>query len=352
MRGQAAAATPSDPVRLRARRPDDLLAVVPYLLGFNPTESLVTLLVRDGRVALTARLDLQPGTEAALTAYVQDLAHAHGAATVVLVAYSANREEAAAVLRHLLDEVVEVPVDDALLVAGERWWSLACTSGCCPEEGRPYDPGAHPFAAEAVFAGLSARPSRTDVAAQVVGPDSGDWAALRELARQLRDPLRALGSDGRRQRMAAAVVAGLDPVDPPEETARRTSELGDESCLELALLARESRVRDVACALVTRERAESHVALWQRVVARVPSELAVAPLCLLGLAAWVAGNGTLLNCAEERVEALDPEYPMGRLLADVAGRGLPPSWWDAMGADLRSDLGLAGDRRRSTRLSP
>ena len=51
--------------------------------------------------------------------------------------------------------------------------------------------------------------------------------------------------------------------------------------------------------------AESHVALWQQVVARVPPELAVAPLCLLGLAAWVTGNGTLLN-TPGNTEVIEP----------------------------------------------
>ena len=34
---------PAGPVRLTARRPADLLAAVPFLLGFHPEESLVAL---------------------------------------------------------------------------------------------------------------------------------------------------------------------------------------------------------------------------------------------------------------------------------------------------------------------
>jgi hypothetical protein len=51
---------PQTPTRLKVRRPDDLLAVIPYLLGFHPDESLVAVFVRSGRVILTARMDLLP----------------------------------------------------------------------------------------------------------------------------------------------------------------------------------------------------------------------------------------------------------------------------------------------------
>ena len=48
------------PARLRVRRPADFLAVIPYLVGFHPSESVVAVLCRDGRVLLTARMDLPP----------------------------------------------------------------------------------------------------------------------------------------------------------------------------------------------------------------------------------------------------------------------------------------------------
>ena len=96
----------------------------------------------------------------------------------------------------------------------------------------------------------------------------------------------------------------------------------------------------MACALVTREDARRHVAVWTEVVARVPPELARGPLGVLGIAAWADGNGTLLNACCERLEGLDPSYPMGRLLSDVSRRALAPAWWDAMADGLRRVLGL------------
>ena len=302
--------------------------MVPYLLGFRPAESLVAMLVRGGRVLLTARMDLPPDA-AALVGQVQELVDQHTLSAVVLVAYSVEPERGRAVLRGQLDGLAGVSIADALLVDGQRWWSLTCTTGCCPAEGSPYEPDAHPLAAAAVYAGLPVRASRAEVAAQAAGPAPAEWDGLRRQARELRPALRRLGPAGRVAAMSTAVVEALPEPAP-----------SDVRCLRLALLAREVPVRDVACALISREDAEQHVGLWQHVVARVPPELAVAPLCLLGVAAWAAGNGTLLNCCCERIEHLDPGCSMGLLLADVSARALPPSFWDALGAQLRADLGL------------
>ncbi len=66
---------------------------------------------------------------------------------------------------------------------------------------------------------------------------------------------------------------------------------------------------------------------------------ASAPLGLLGAAAWIGGNGALLNCCVERLERDDPGYTLGRLLSDLSDRALPPSLWDELGGDLRRDVG-------------
>lgn len=348
------AVPPSDPgpdgrVRLRARRPADLLAAVPFLLGFHPEESLVALFLHAGRVQLTARYDL--GDQADLD--VADLVEQHDPSGLVLVAYCADAERGRAALLEQADLLGDVDLVDLLLVDGERWWSLVCTAGCCPTEGSPYEPGDHPLSAEAVWAGLVARPDRAAVVATVAGPQEQEWDELRRRARPLGTRLARSGRTERQDALGRAVVAALprlDPVSddgPPDPSGpvvhadRGAAGLDDATCLELALLVGDTLVRDVACALVTREDARRHLTLWQQVVARTPPEHAAAPLCLVGVAAWASGNGTLLNACCERLSDLDPAYPMGRLLSDVSRRALPPAWWDAMADGLRRDLGLA-----------
>ena len=48
----------SPQTRLKVRRPDELLAIIPYMIGFHPDESVVAVFVRSGRIMLTARMDL------------------------------------------------------------------------------------------------------------------------------------------------------------------------------------------------------------------------------------------------------------------------------------------------------
>jgi hypothetical protein len=78
-------------MRLKVRRPDDLLAVIPYLVGFHPDESVVAVFIKSGRVLLTARMDLpreSAGHE--LAEEIDWLANRHGAQALALVAYSAD----------------------------------------------------------------------------------------------------------------------------------------------------------------------------------------------------------------------------------------------------------------------
>jgi len=304
--------------------------VVPYLLGFHPAESLVMVLFRHGRVVVTARLDLPPPALAgAVLDRVRELTRQHGIDDLVLVAYggdgAAGRQLLAGLLAGLPDGV---GVREALLVSGGRWWSVTCRTGCCPAGGTPFDPTAHPLAAEAVYAGLLASSDRGAVAARVQGPAEEDLLGLGAEVGRGRAATASLGRPAAAALMAGTVRAALGRPDPPDAT-----------CALLGVLALDLTVRDVAWALISREAVQDHLRLWSAVVARSPDEVASAPLALLGVAAWVSGDGALLNCCVERLERIDPGYTLGHLLADISERALPPDLWDELAADLRTEVG-------------
>ncbi len=331
----------SDPHRLRVRRPADFLAVIPYLLGFHPQESLVVVLSRRGRVVLTARLDL-PSTaeEPVVAAQLRQLSGQHEIDEVVLVAYgddeAATRSTLERVRSGLEDSVRarsgledSARVREVLLVSRARWWSLSCTTGCCPPGGAVFDPGTHPLAAEAVYRGLVAGPTRASVEEVVAGPVTEALPRLRTLVARTRDQLDGLGRRDAAEAMADTVRVGLAAADGP----------GEAEAVQLAVLALDLAVRDVAWALMNRPQAEEHQRLWARVVASTPPELASAPCALLGAAAWIGGNGALLNCCVERLEREDPGYTLGHLLADLSERAMPPSVWDELAGELRAEVG-------------
>jgi len=320
--------------RIKASTPADLLGLVPYLLGFCPQESLVVLLLRDGLVLLTARIDLPPPTAAAgALRQLRGLAEQHDAAGMVLFAYAADPQPTKQLVDVLIDGLEPHGLLDALYVDDSRWWSLMCPTGCCPEEGTPFDLSSHPMAAEAVYAGLTLAAGRTEIEARVAGPAGQDHDRLDALTADARSELAHLSSAERCGQMAVLVGEFL-------AAPRR---LTDAECARLAVLARDVSVRDVAWTSMSRQAADDHVDLWEQVVARSVSPWEVAPLCLLGMAAWISGNGALQNCCTERALRADPRYSMAVLLDDINQRALPPTFWDLIATDLERSLGpLAG----------
>jgi hypothetical protein len=46
----------------------------------------------------------------------------------------------------------------------------------------------------------------------------------------------------------------------------------------------------------------------------------------------------LVNCCWERVSQIDPDYSMGKLLADIGERGAPPSIWEEIKPEMQAEL--------------
>ena len=317
------------PTRLKVRRPDELLAIIPYLIGFHPDESVVAVFVRSGRIMLMARMDV-PAESASdeLADRIDGLATQHKAHSLALVAYSAASLPANRLLTRLMDRLSMHKLTDVLYVGHGRWWSLSCGDECCPLGGTPFDPSSHPMSAAAVFAGLGARADRRELEASLSGPPQTELPRLEALADALHSELAQLDDPSASVGLLASIV----------EAGSGGRVLDEQNCLLLGILLTDIALRDLAWALISTINAEDHVRLWGSVVAQVPRTLAPAPLCLLGMAAWLSGAGALLNCCCERLAQVAPEYSMGRLLAEVSERALPPSLWQQMGGDMQAGL--------------
>ena len=325
-------------VRLRARGPDDLLALIPYQLGFHPAESLVAVFVRGRTLPLVARMDLPPvSATTAFATSLRELARQNRAQQLVLFAYSESSAPARAFLTGLVQALPPRLVMEAVYVDGSRWWSLTCDQACCPAEGTPYDVKGHRLAAEAVFAGMTTRTSREELAATVAGPPVAEVPRLDAIVAEARaaDASRLAGGDPG-VRLLRGVRAGL--ADPDG--------LDDRASAELAVLLSDLRLRDLVWAMIEPESAEQHIALWQRVVSRVAPTVSAAPLALLGMAGWLSGDGALLNCAAGELSRRHPTYSMGQLLEQISARAIPPRLWQRMGGEVHADL-----RRELARLA-
>jgi hypothetical protein len=305
---------------LTARTPDDLLAMVPVVLGFVPEDSLVMLTFGAGRT-FHARVDLPPRAQ-----HVDEVINAllepavrHRVERAVFLAYSDDvgwAEEVtgrvrAAFRRRGIGVIGRIAAD------GRRWWALPLETG---DPGTPYDVSAHPFAAQAVLHGLVTHRSRDELSA-TLAPDLVGVAAV-ERALASRPAL--LG-----EHLVAEAAWAVDFVrrcladsvrPEPEATARLLAGLLDPG------------VRDAVWTTMSRGEAIPFVELWTDVVRRAPASHLAAPAAILGFAAWLAGHGALAWCAADRSREADPDNPLVRLLAESLAAATPPAAWDEMSA--------------------
>ncbi|MFC7623009.1 DUF4192 domain-containing protein [Microlunatus sp. GCM10028923] len=325
---------PPPTVRLDSRDPQELLGLIPYLLGFRPEESFVLLLFHGGELLLSARVDLPPVAEAdQLADYGHALAVAHQATGAVAVAFGSDFTAATVLLDRWRARWADAErprrscvLHDVLYADGERWWSRTTAFGRSRTVGVPYDPRASGAAAAAVMAGLPALASRAELEASVAGPDESDRPGLAALAARAVRDLDRLDLPARRMAMIEAVQASL------------AAEPSDQDCARLAVLAAAIDARDVAWSMITVDRADDHLALWRRVVRRTVDRYALGPLALTGTAAWVGGHGALLNCCVERGLTLDPSYSLITLLAELSSSGIPPTLWHELGPRIREEV--------------
>jgi Domain of unknown function (DUF4192) len=301
--------------------PEDLLALVPALLGFHPEHSLVVMTVGHADNRFHARVDLptEPEEREELAGYLAGVAVRNGVRAVALLVYSDDPEPAGVLVAALAARLEEASlhVVCAIRADGRRWWWLGPRGEGGP--GTAYDVGSHPLMAEAVVEGTVVLASRQELADSLVGTDAADARLVAALARETVRRL-AAGSDPAverrwvRHRVRRFAEDGLR-MDP-HDVAR----LG-------VLVAASVEIRDVAWREMTRANAPRHVDLWRDVVRRVPRHLCAAPAALLGFAAWLAGNGALAWCAVDVAEEAEPGYPLAVLLATTLAGAVPPAVW-------------------------
>lgn len=314
----------SAPLSVRASSPEDLLSLIPYLLGFRPERSLVTLFLRGGLLQLTARIDLPPsGSEvelARLTRHFATVAERHGASETIVATFTDDAVWSDRVVRQLDRALGRTGCEVIAAVNGhgDTYRVHGALGWTGPYHYRPSDTAA---AAGAVAAGMSMLPDRSALAASVAqGPPTVVAATVAAA-----EAVDVTGSYGRRRaEMADLVASRLGGSEP----------LTAQDCAQLALLATDLEVRDVAWLAMERRTAQQHRQLWQQVAQRVPTVLSAAPLCLTGMAAWLDGDGALAWCCVERAEAEHPGYGMADLLAQLLISAVHPQLWEQLADGL------------------
>jgi Domain of unknown function (DUF4192) len=329
------------------RTPTDVLAAVPYVLGFTPTDSLIVMGIRAKNLVFQARADLPPPPDAGVLATQLGEVLARQRVTgVVLVGYG-PAETVEPTVEAVRDEAERrgITALEVLRATGGRYWSYLCHDPrCCAPEGTPYEVASSAVAASATVAGLSPAGSRAELVARYA-PVTGPAALAMRAATARADVRLAELLDGPTAGLSSSDLvgeAGREAVDKTILRAHLGAELTDDEVAWLALLLVNPAVRDYAWSRIGLDVA-GQIELWSHIVRRVDPELAAAPATLLAYAAWRHGDGTVASIALDRARDADPNYAMAHLLADMIGRGIPPGDWLDPVEPPELGAGVAGD---------
>jgi uncharacterized membrane protein YgcG len=179
-----------------------------------------------------------------------------------------------------------------------------------PADGTPCSPG---LAAEAVYQGMVALPDRKALVASVSpveGEARREMTAATERARQ------------RRAALTDVLRAGRQAVREAERVARAVRQLSADEFAWLGVLLVDPLVLDYAIERSGPE--EWRVRLWTEVVRRVEPGFVPGPACLLGFAAWRAGEGALARVAVDRALTADVGHRIAAVLDRLLASGIRP----------------------------
>lgn len=327
--------TRSSPPTLRLTRPADVLAAIPYLLGYHPSESAVVLALRGSLLLFTVRVDLPPASAPAdVRAAAEDLVRvvrAQRPTGAVVVGYGAA--EQVDPMLHAVDRGLSaggVQLREALRATDGRYWSYQCGNPlCCPPEGTPFDVSISEVAATATLAGRAALPDRAAFEAQLLPVGGVQRQAMRLATARARDRLAGLAATAPdAERGGRALLhAGAEAIAGAVERTLLGGQLDDDEAAWLTVLLAAIPIRDLAWEQITGsiEILEAHSDLWLDLMRRAEPGLLAAPGSLFAFAAWRCGDGPLARLAVERVLIEDPTYSMASILQNALDHGVPPS---------------------------
>ncbi|MGR6915939.1 DUF4192 domain-containing protein [[Actinomadura] parvosata] len=303
--------------------PTDVLAAVPYLVGFHPNASLIVVGLARGQAKMVARwsLPFPPGTLDAMSL----LLHREGITEIVVVGYGPGDLVTPAVdeARHLAAKH-GVHVGEALRAHEGRYWSYVCDlTTCCPAEGTPYDLTTSQIAAEATVRGLVALPNR-EALERTLAPVTGPvrMAMRRATAEAIADFQRRIMSATDLTDFTEQFIAeALSRVRSALETHSAGGRLTDAEAAKLGLDLAIMRVRDEAWTLMD----DSHALLWKDLTRRLEPRFTPPAASLLAMASWRSGNSVLATIALERALTTDPCYSMANLLMHALQNLISPT---------------------------
>ena len=318
--------------RFRVSSPLSLLAVIPFLLHFEPAEHDLVVLGTappNSQVALALRYDLPgPRRSVRLARSAAGILLANGVQAAYAAGYGPD-DSVVPVARALRTELAAagIPVTEFLRAQDGRYWSYICADpDCCPPEGTPFDLKDHPVTRQhADQAVLASRQALAATLAPAAGQEAEAMHRATSAAQLRWRRLAASAARGTAPR-SATLEPRLSAVHAAIGLYRSGGNLGShEDAAWLALSLTDTSIRDDAWSRMDREHRDAHRRLWTDLTRLARPGYVAAPASLLAFTAWQAGDGALGNVALDRALTDNPRYSMALLLRDALDAGVPPS---------------------------
>ena len=314
--------------------PHDLLAAIPFLIGYHPINSLVLVSLKDESVGMAMRVDLP--VEVSVESY--DLLASHfireDADGAFIVAYLPDGfMEGESVLINASAALMRagIEIKESLIVQGDRFRSMLCADEiCCPPEGLPIPAiDSSRIAAEHVIAGHPMPYACVDdlIGSIAALPSAHDKEWLNEVNRFW------IASDAEEindlQRDGATAVIDL----AGEYQEGRGSEDRELTARVIGRMS-DIQVRDFALGSHSDETSDFYWKMWRDLLLMAPRGF-VAPIASVFAAiAYERGEGAMAHKALDRALADDEKYSLAMLLRRVFTAGWPPQSLTSMRTEL------------------
>ena len=119
--------------------PHDLLAAIPFLVGFKPEDSIILISIRDGSVSMAMRVDFPDSLGNEEVSTLISHLERDKADAVLAIFYLPDAPTDSTSIVQALTSAIEahgLHLRESIIVSAGRWRSLLCDDKeCCPESG-------------------------------------------------------------------------------------------------------------------------------------------------------------------------------------------------------------------------
>ncbi len=317
--------------------PHDLLAAVPFMVGYHPQDSLVAMALRDDKVVMAMRVDF-PDDESieAISKTIALHLLREKASEAIIVGYlpkSVTASDPLLIVRECIAGY-SIIVKECIEVRGDRFRSSLCADlECCPLEGNLVpELSDSRVTAEQVAAGnplpfLDLDEMKRSIAATPID-------------KELLKAIKALAEiDYESDQVNALQREGANAINQISLAFIRDGVVLDKALIALVLVRlHDLQVRDYAMGFTSEKSDDQLWDMW-RWLLRIAPKGYVAPVAVIfATSSYERGDGALAQRALDRAFEDSPKYQMAKLLRRTFAAGWPPSAFTQMRADLHPKI--------------